>query len=139
MKMEGGPRVLLVAAVLALLQPVGACAGGGGGGASLDRNRITAEEFASVDVSTLYEVVQRLRPRWLEVRSPRGIGGIETEIVVFLDRTYVGGVDELRRMGTDMAVWLQYRSGSEAAGELFVPGDRHIEGAIIAHTRSPGR
>jgi hypothetical protein len=123
---------------LGLAMGLAACASGGGG-SSTDRNRITAEELASVDVSTLYEVVQRLRPRWLDVRSPRGIGGVDTQVVVFLDRTFVGGVNELRQMGADMAVWLQYRTGSDVAGELFVPGDRHVEGAIIVHTREERR
>jgi hypothetical protein len=124
---------------LAVVTALAGCASGGGSGSSGDRNRITAEELGTVDVSTLFEVVQRLRPRWLEVRSPRAMGGLATEIVVFLDRTYVGGVEELRGLGPEVAVWLQYRSGSDVAGELFVPGDRHVEGAIIVHSREERR
>jgi hypothetical protein len=139
MKMRKHASAAMWAIGFAMVTALAGCASGGGSGSSGDRNRITAEEFGSVDVSTLYEVVQRLRPRWLEVRSPRGIGGVDTEVVVFLDRTYVGGVDELRRMGTEVAVWLQYRSGSDVAGELFVPGDRHVEGAIIIHSREERR
>ncbi len=105
-------------------------------GGSYDRNRLTAEDIASLDVSTVYEVVQRLRPRWLEVRSSRGME-TETRIVVFLHRTYLGGPDELRRLGVDTAEWLEYRSGSDVVGELSVPGSPHVEGAIIVHTSPP--
>lgn len=127
----------LVGVFLAMVLVAGCATGGEGSGR--DSRQISAEELASLDVSTLYEAVQRLRPRWLDVRSPRGIGGLDTQVVVFLDRTFVGDVNELRQMGTDMAVWLQYRTGSDVAGELFVPGDRHVEGAIIVHTREARR
>jgi hypothetical protein len=108
------------------------CAGAGARGSG-DRNRLTSEELAAVDVSTLYEVVQRLRPRWLEVRSPRGLG-TETGIAVFLDRTYIGNPEELRGLGIDVAEWIEYRTGSQVAAELTVPGGQHVEGAIIVHT-----
>lgn len=102
---------------------------------SSDRNRLTAEEIASVDVQTLYEVVQRLRPRWLEVRAPRsGFSGDDTQIVVFVNRTLLGGPVELSRLGPEVAASLQYMTGSAAAAELPGIQSRHVEGAIIVHT-----
>jgi predicted small secreted protein len=101
-----------------------------------DYNHVTADEIATVDVSTLYEVVQRLRPRWLEVRAQRsGFEGRPTEIVVFLDRTFLGGLDELRRMGRETAASLEYMPGARAQAQLSGIGARHVEGAIIVHTR----
>ncbi len=110
--------------------------GGVANSGSFDANRITADDMAGVNASDLYEVVQRLRPRWLQVRSPRGME-TETRIVVFLHRTYLGGPEELRRMGLDVAEWLEYRSGSDVVGELSIPGSAHVQGAIIVHTSPP--
>jgi len=110
--------------------------GGVGTSGSYDANRITADDMAGVNASDLYEVVQRLRPRWLQVRSPRGME-TETRVVVFLHRTYLGGTEELRRMGLDVAEWLEYRSGSDVVGELSIPGSAHVQGAIIVHTSRP--
>lgn len=105
------------------------------GGAS-EQNRLGAEEIAAANASTLYDVVHRLRPRWLEVRAPRGFS-TETEIVVFMNRTMLGGVDELRRLGPDVAAWLEYLPGAAAQGHLPGIGNRHVEGAIVIHTVGP--
>lgn len=126
-------QLLILALAAAFPLALVACGTTGGTGSG-DRNRITSEQLAEVDVSTVYEAVQRLRPRWLEARTPAGMGA-DTWVVVFLDRTFVGGVDELRDIGLDAAVWLEYRRGVDVVGELFVPGDRHVDGAIIVHTR----
>lgn len=104
-------------------------------GPSKDRNRITAAEIRSVDVQNLHEVVQRLRPRWLEVRAPRsGFAGDNTTVVVYLDRTLLGGPRELEGLGPEVAGWIEYVTGSEAAARLPGITARHIEGAIIVHT-----
>jgi len=97
------------------------------------QNRITQEEIAATGVSTLYEVVQRLRPRWLEVRAARTFE-TETQVLVFMNRTLVGGVDELRRMGVETAHTLEYFTGAQAAGEFTLPRDRIVEGVIVIRT-----
>lgn len=127
-----GPGVLVAALALG---GSGCVSGPGVGG---DPDRLTQDQIASVDVSTLYDVVHRLRPRWLEVRSHRTFEG-ETQVMVVLNRTVIGGVDELREMGIDVASELEYMSGSRAQGEFALPGDRHVEGVIIVRTQDPGR
>lgn len=128
-------RLIATAGALALAAFLAGCGGGATSG-SYDANRITSDDLASVNASDLYEVVQRLRPRWLQVRSPRGMQ-TETRVVVFLHRTYLGGADELRRLGLDTAEWLEYRTGSDVVGELSIPGSAHVQGAIIVHTSPP--
>lgn len=109
-----------------------ACAQASTGRGSREQNRLSADEIAAANVSTLYDAVHRLRPRWLEVRSPRGFT-TETEIVVFMDRTLLGGVDELRRLGPEVAAWLEYVPGAAAQADLPGIGNRHVEGAIVIH------
>lgn len=98
-------------------------------------NVLMAEEIATENVMTLYEAVNRLRPRWLEVRAPRRFGGGGAGVLVFVDRTRLGGTDELRRLSPGDYAWLEYLTGSEAAARLHGIHSGNIEGAIILHIR----
>jgi len=126
-----GLAVVMVAAMV--LMPT-ACVTGTGTSAGGDPNRLTQEQIAAANVSTLYDVVQRLRPRWIEVRSQRTFE-LETEVLVVLNRTVLGGVDELRNLGVEIAAEMEYMTGSQAHGEFSLPGNRHVEGVVIVRTR----
>ena len=120
--------------------PILGCASTGGqsGGESVDPNRLTREEILGAEATNLYEVVQRLRPRWLVVRSQRSFS-METEIVVFQNDMDLGGPEALRQMTPELAYEIEYLEGSRAATAL--PGlmsGRHIQGAIIVRTRPGG-
>lgn len=129
-----------LAGCAAILVVAGACASGGQQRERTDRSRLTQEEITSVDVLNLYDVVHRLRPRWLEVRSTRSgfSGGADNAIVVYLNNTLIGGPDELRRFGPTEAAWLQYMTGTEAVARLSGIHSRNVEGAIIIHTQDGG-
>jgi len=114
------------------------CAGSGTGASGSSADHLTSEDIAAADVSTLYEAVQRLRPRWLEVRAPRGMQ-TDAAVVVFMDRTYLGGVDELRGLGTEVAASIEFMRGSRAQGELRVPIGVGVAAAIIVHSRERDR
>jgi hypothetical protein len=128
--MKKGSEWLAGAALVALLA-VGCAGPGTGGGSSSDR--LTTEEIGSVDVSTLYDVVQRLRPRWLEVRAPRGMQ-TDSQVVVFLDRAYLGGVDELRGLGRETASSMRFMGAAQAQAELRVPPGVGVAAAIVINT-----
>ena len=120
--------------------PILGCASTGSqsGGESVDPNRLTREEILGAEATNLYEVIQRLRPRWLVVRSQRSFN-METEIVVFQNDMDLGGLDALRQMVPELAFEIEYLEGSRAATAL--PGlmsGRHIQGAIIVRTRPSG-
>ena len=115
-----------------------ASTGTGSGGESRDPNRLTREEIVGAEALNLHEVVSRLRPRWLLIRSQRSFN-METEIAVFQNDMYMGGPETLKEMVPDLAFEIEYLEGSRAATAL--PGlmsGRHIEGAIIVRTRSNG-
>lgn len=116
-------------AILATLTLM-ACASANTGRGGVDRNFLARDAITSVDVTTLYQVVQRLRPRWLTVRGSRSFNA-DTDIVVFQEQTLLGGVDILRRLSPDMATSLRYMDGAVASASLPGIGSRHVEAAII--------
>lgn len=87
-------------------------------------------------VRNLYDLVARLRPRWLEARAGRSMSG-PTEIVVFQGQSFLGGVAELRQYGAEYPVWLEYLDAAEATSRLPGLRDRIIGGAIVIHLRPP--
>lgn len=120
-----GPIVL---AVLLMLSTAGC--GSTGPRVEYDPNRLSRHDMEAVDVSTLYEVIQRLRPRWLDVRSSRSFE-TETRIFVFQDQTLLGGIEVLRQLTADMAAEIEYLDGPTASNTLPGLGSTHVEGAII--------
>lgn len=131
------------ALVLTLLVPVLAagCASTGGGSSS-ERGRsdvLTREQILEVEATNLYDVVRRLRPRWVQVRSNRSFE-MQTEIAVVQNDVYMGPAEILKEMAPELAYELRYLEGTRAA--TAIPGlmsGRHIEGAIIVSTRPIGR
>ncbi|MBX6362938.1 MAG: hypothetical protein IRZ00_03635 [Gemmatimonadetes bacterium] len=124
----------LVASVLLVF--AGACASAGGprsGGGSTDR--LTRDEVVSVEgARNLYDVVQRLRPRWLQTRAGDRSFGLTTSIVVYQDQSYLGDVDALRQLAPDLAYELRWIDGTTASATLAGLGSQHVAGAIIVST-----
>ena len=101
---------------------------------------LTREEIMGVrGVTNLYDVVERLRPRWLKVRSQDRSFGLTTSIVVFQNQTLLGTVETLRQLQPGLAYQLKYLDGTTAKNTL--PGlafEGHVAGAIILSTSPPG-
>lgn len=96
--------------VLALALGLAGCASTGTGGSSRgSANLITMEEIEPVANLSAYEAVQRLRPRWLQLR-----GGTDVPPVVFLDGSNMGGPDVLRSIQASTVRQMLFRSGSDA-------------------------
>lgn len=97
-----------------------------------DRNFITQEEIRSVNVSNMYEVIDRLRPMWFRARGPvRSFTG-ETDIIVFMDNVQLGNLEALRRVSPESVNTAQFLDSSTAHSTL--PGisrGQHIAGAIV--------
>lgn len=100
---------------------------------------LTREEIMSVEgITNLYDVVQRLRPRWLQVRASDRSFGMTTQIGVFQNQTYLGDVETLRQLQPGMAYQLKYMDGTTASNSLpGLPPGTHLSGAIIMSTRAP--
>jgi hypothetical protein len=125
---------LLTAAAAILL---GGCATTQGERSSGDPDVLTRDQIMSVDgASSLYDVVKRLRPRWLQVRAADRSLAMTTIIAVYEDNTYVGDTQSLYQLQPGMAFEMRWMNGNRASDVLpGVPGGTHLAGAIIISTR----
>lgn len=99
---------------------------------------LTRDEIAESQVSNLFDAVEQLRPRWLQVRAPRSLTA-QTSIVVFTGRTFLGGPETLRQLDTKSVVRLRYLDAAQANATLPVPAGQHVEGAIVVELVAGGR
>jgi hypothetical protein len=126
MLQTGFPGVLAVAVLLLGCSPLNQ-------GPSRDRNLISPEEVSTSDAMNAYDLIQRHRPLWLQSRGDRSIR-LETEIVVYQDGAMLGGVEALERIPIEMVRSVRALDAAEA-GRLPGLGSRHVERAIMIHTR----
>ncbi len=98
---------------------------------------ITREDLQQLDVRTAYDAIERLRPRWLQVRGGMRSFSMETEVVVFQDEMFLGNQEVLQRMGTEGIYSIRYLDGPTAKASLPGLGSRHVQGAIIVSMRPP--
>ena len=113
-----------------------ACASTSRGNADDSRSDLlTREQIMDTGATNLFDVVNRLRPRWLLVRTTRSFS-METEIVVFQNEMLLGGPEALRQLGPELAYEIQWMDGARASASLpGIMSGRHIVGAIIIRTR----
>ncbi len=100
-----------------------------------DPNLISVDEIQRAEregVRDLYELIQRDRPRWFQLRSPRSLE-LATVIAVYHNHTMLGGVDILRGYQLVSVASLRYLDAAQA---MLLPGagSTHIEGAIVITT-----
>lgn len=114
-----------------------ACASTGGEPASRSSSStLTRAEIESVNVATLYDVVSRIRPRWLVVRGSRAFeSGGEGRIVVYQGTTYLGNVDVLRQLDPDEAESMRYLDAATANATLSAM-NANVHAAIVIQTRT---
>jgi hypothetical protein len=128
-------QVVLAVALPAIL----ACASTQPGGDTLPpyANVISRQELRDVGVRNAYEAVERLRPRWLWVRSGQRSFGTETDVVVFEGTILLGTQESLRRIGIDGIYQIRYVDGSTAQATLPGISDRHVQAAIVIDMSPP--
>ena len=134
-------RFLRASVLLSLIvASFAACASTGGSSGGRDFNYISPQEIAEVElqVNNLYDLVQRLRPRWLTVRGDRSFGS-NTEVVVYQDQSFLGSVSSLRNLDPGFPHSLTYLDASQAVAQLPGLGSRSVEGAIVINTRPRDR
>jgi hypothetical protein len=99
---------------------------------------ITAEEIRerAPEVTNVYEVIQRLRPRMLQIRPVGDLRGeARAAIQVYLDGVRLGDVEVLKTMSPSAVVEIQHLTGTEASVRY---GLDHEAGAILVRTTRRG-
>lgn len=113
-----------------------ACASTGETASRSSSTTLTREEIASVNVANLYDVVSRIRPRWLVVRGSRAFaGGGDGRILVYQGTTYLGDVEILRQLDPDYAQSMRYLDAATANATLSAT-NANVHAAIVIETRA---
>ena len=81
--------------------------------------------------SSLYDLVEELRPRWLRSQGPDSLIGAQGRVQVHMDGNPLGGVEALRRLSAHGVTSVQWVSPIDAAARFGV-GNSH--GAIVIST-----
>lgn len=128
---ERGGRGLLPLLVMLVAVSGAACASGGGGAPRGSQSELTRAEMGEAMGSNLYDIVEQLRPRWLQVRAVRSLSGATGQIGVYIDRNYQGGPEVLRNLAPAGVERLYYLDSSQASNQLRSPGADAMAGAIV--------
>jgi hypothetical protein len=125
-------RIALLIGVLCLLA---ACASAGAAPrdrALGDPNLLSSQELRESDAQTLYDLIQRERPRWLAARLT---AGTSDGIAVFVNGSRMGGIDYLRQMAPGGIDSIRYLDTTAARNELPSLSSGMVAGAIMITTR----
>jgi len=126
--------------VVALLTVGAGCASAGGGesnGQDRDQNVITRQEILDARASDLWEVVNNLRPWWLQAIDTPSFSGGSAQILVYRDNVRLGGTEALRGLNPEIAQEIRWLDRMEAASRLSGSArSGEVAGAIVVVTRS---
>lgn len=119
---------------LALLAVLVGCASSANGRRSLQsRNVITMQEIESLNVSTAYEVIQQLRPHFLQGRGQSSIQDPGSSMpVVYVNGVRYGPPSMLQGIRAMDLREIRYLSASDATTRY---GTGHVGGVIEVDTR----
>ena len=124
-------RVYLLVAALACAG-VGCAGNTAGDGTRRDANLITYEEVSETHFTNAYELINALRPNWLQARS-QSIGTRSAGLpVIYVDGSRMGTVEFLRQIPAGQVQTAQFLRAPEATSRY---GSNHTGGAILIVTR----
>ena len=94
------------------------------------RDVITQEELATIDVQTALDAVRRLRPSFLQTHggATASITQGPQDVVVYVDNTRMGGPSALAQIPVGDVKEIKYLNGTDATQRY---GTGHGSGAII--------
>jgi hypothetical protein len=98
-----------------------------------DRNVITADQIASSNAETAYDVVAKYRANFLHSRGPNSILLKQPkEPTVYLDNVEYGTINSLRNIQASSVAEIRFIEGWDAMTKY---GSDHVAGVIQIYTR----
>ena len=91
------------------------------------QNVITRHDILTISATTAFQVVQRLHPEWLRARGRVSALDEDTDIVVYVNSTRRGGVDELRSISAQDIAEIRFMNARDVTTRF---GLGHGSGAI---------
>lgn len=124
-------RKLLLFAAFAFVAAATACAPRSSASGSGNRNVISIEEVQELNRLNVFDLVQRLRPSWLQTR---GVDSFQQSnaVVAYLDGTRYGLARDLRNVRSTDVLEVRYLDSRQATMRF---GVGHPSGAILVITR----
>lgn len=137
-------RTLFIGIAFFVVVGLQACASAPSAGEGRNPNLITQAEIAGHDLTSAYQIVQRLRPQWLRNRGVSSFTGVVADprsgaIVpaapttqVYLDGTRLGTLEDLHGISAMLVLQMERLGGIEATQRF---GTGHEDGVILVTTR----
>ena len=125
-------RLLRVMLATALPIVMIACSSGPRTRTTRQQRLITTAEIDAIRYSSAFEVVQALRPQWLQTRGRTSFNQRES-VKVYLDDSLLGEPESLRQITARSISSIRFMDGNEATTRW---GLDHGHGAIVVSTRS---
>lgn len=96
-----------------------------------DRNLLTQAVLIEQHFANALEAVQALRPNWLQTRGSSTLLATQTQVVVYLNDTRLGGTETLQQITTPAVVTIRHFDGLAATARW---GLDHGQGVILVTT-----
>jgi hypothetical protein len=103
---------------------------------SRDPDMISQAEIDPLRTYSVFEIIQRLRPRWLQVRSQQSLSGGQNQILVYQGQMRLGGVEVLSGIRGNELLRLRWLDTSEAVAQLPGIGSLRPAGVILLEMRA---
>jgi hypothetical protein len=115
-----------------------ACASSGVQKSSGSPDKLSRTEIESANTTSVYEVVNRLRPNWLR---PAGMTmtGIQNsgsqQVTVYLDNQPLGGIETLRNLTTPGVLSMEFLTPTRAANVVTNIPNGVVTAVILVRTK----
>jgi hypothetical protein len=102
-----------------------------------ERNLITAEQIARINVESAFHAVERLRPEWLTSRGATSLTNpTPTAPSVFIGGVQVGDFEYLRRILPDDILEIRYIEAAQAGARFGMGHQRGVIEVVLKGSRN---
>lgn len=96
-----------------------------------DRNRISRAEIERANAQSVYNLVESLRPAWRSRMTSVSLQRMSIDLLVYLDRARLGGLEELRQISPANVESVEYLDPGKTRYRF---GEASSSGAIVVNT-----